>query len=421
MGTRHTTIGRPAKGSGSALRTTRPMNILELRTERERTLFTISLVVSCVLWAALILGTFGLGLVYVAAGAGVFLLTQAMFLAALKSSAVKITPDQLPELHARIIKAAERLQLKAVPEAYLLNERGIFNAFATRFLGRDFIVLYAELLEACDERDGSIEFIIGHELGHLALNHVKLAPVLLPSRAVPLLGPAYSRAREYSCDRAGTVAAQHPDGAIRGLAVLAGGRRYSKRINVERYLDQRRESAGFWSGVVELGLSHPYLPKRMGAILADTKPEVHVPKVERNPFAYVVAPFFGGGGAGAAAMASVMLVGMFAAIAIPSVLRAKERSADAVRRTHIEVPRHEPASEAKLRALEVETKAAQVIEDKQTEVKAAVDRAVKFDPPPPIKKTAAPKAKPKSPTGAKSRTTKRLALPPPSADDGPIY
>ncbi|MBK6682979.1 MAG: M48 family metallopeptidase [Deltaproteobacteria bacterium] len=339
------------------------MSILELRTEKERTLFTISLVISCLFWAGLILGTLGLGLMYVAVGAGVVLMSQAMFLAALRGNGVRITKDQLPDLYARIERAASRLQLEKVPEAYLLNDRGFFNAFATRFWGRDFVVLYTELLEACDEEDGSIDFIIGHELGHLALGHLKFAPLLLPSRAIPLLGPAYSRACEYSSDRAGTVAAQRPEAAVRGLLVLAAGGRYAKQINVEAFLEQRLETGNFWSGVVELGRSHPYLPKRVGALLADTRPEVAVPAVERNPMAYVAAPFFGAGAVGASAMALVMVVGMGAAIAIPSFIRYKEASAAAAGRFDLpealsdSVPNEEPIGEMKAEELEALTKA----------------------------------------------------------------
>lgn len=339
------------------------MSILELRTEKERTLFTISLVMSCLFWGGLILGTLGLGLMYVAVGAGVVLMTQAMFLAALRGNGVRITKDQLPDLYARIERAASRLQLEKVPEAYLLNDRGFFNAFATRFWGRDFVVLYAELLEACDEEDGSIDFIIGHELGHLALGHLKFAPLLLPSRAIPLLGPAYSRACEYSCDRAGTVASQRPEAAVRGLLVLAAGGRYAKQINVEAFLEQRLETGNFWAGVVELGMSHPYLPKRVGALLADTRPEVAVPVVQRNPMAYVAAPFFGAGAVGASAMAMVMVVGMGAAIAIPSFIRYQEASAAAAKNfdlpavTADAAPEDEALGEMKPEELEALTKA----------------------------------------------------------------
>jgi len=302
------------------------MAIQELRTEKERTLYTVCLVVSCVFWGLLVIGTLGLGLIYIAAAAAFILMGQAMFLAALKGNGVRITADQFPDLYARLEKASQKLELAAVPEAYLLNHRGAFNAFATRFLDRNFVVLYADLLEACAEDDGSIDFIIGHEIGHLAFGHVKMAPVLLPSRMVPLLGHAYSRSCEYSCDRAGTVVAGQSNGAFRGLAVLAAGGRYAPRLNVDEYLKQRLDTGGFWMGVVELAMSHPYLPKRLGAILGDTRPNVVIPKVERNPFAYIVSPMLAGGGAGGGVIIAVMIVGVMAAVAVPAFAKYKERS-----------------------------------------------------------------------------------------------
>ena len=304
--------------------------VLELRTEKERTLYTICLVVSCVFWAVLVVGTLGLGLVYIASAAAAVVIGQARFLAALKGNGVRITEAQFPELHARLRKASEKLELTSIPEAYLYNQRGAFNAFAMRFLDRSFVVLYADLLEACAEDDGSIDFIIGHEIGHLALGHAKMAPLLLPSRLVPLLGHAYARACEYSCDRAGTVVAGTSEGAVRGIAVLAAGGRYAPRLNVEEYLKQRLDSGGFWMGVVELAMSHPYLPKRIGAILGDTRPSAVIPRVERNPFAYVVSPMLAGGGAGGAVIIAVMVAGIAAAVAVPAFARYKGAASAAV-------------------------------------------------------------------------------------------
>lgn len=312
--------------------------VLELRTEKERTLYTICLVVSCIFWGVLVIGTLGLGIVYIASAAAVVLMGQAMFLAALKGNGVRITADQFPELYQRLVKASEKLELAAVPEAYLYNHRGAFNAFAMRFLDRNFVVLYADLLEACAEDDGSIDFIIGHEIGHLALGHAKMAPLLLPSRLVPLLGHAYSRSCEYSCDRAGTVVAGTSEGAVRGIAVLAAGGRYAPRLNVDEYLKQRLDTGGFWMGVVELAMSHPYLPKRIGAILGDTRPSTVIPKVERNPFAYIVSPMLAGGGAGGAVIIAAMVAGIAAAVAVPAFARYKEAASKAAihERPHVE-------------------------------------------------------------------------------------
>ncbi len=358
--------------------------VLELRTEKERTLYTICLVVSCVFWGVLVVGTLGLGIVYIASAAAVVLVGQAMFLAALKGNGVRITAAQFPELYARLVKASERLELPSVPEAYLYNHRGAFNAFAMRFLDRSFVVLYADLLEACAEDDGSIDFIIGHEIGHLALGHAKMAPLLLPSRLVPLLGHAYARACEYSCDRAGTVVAGTSEGAVRGIAVLAAGGRYAPRLDVDEYLKQRLDTGGFWMGVVELAMSHPYLPKRMGAILGDTRPSTVLPKVERNPFAYVVSPMLAGGGAGGAVIIAATIAGIAAAIAVPAFAKYRGASAAAAiqERAHAVEPLPEVAPAAPL----AEPKAAAVEERREA-------------PPaekPPVARPAARKKSPKA-------------------------
>jgi Zn-dependent protease with chaperone function len=314
------------------------MEIEKLRSEKEKKLYPIVMAVAILVWGLLVIGTLGIGLLYIGFGALFYLMVHALFLAGVKGNGVRIDREQLPELQERIVNASRRLGLGAPPEAYLLNHRGLFNAFATRFLGRDFIVLYAELLEACDDQEGSIDFIIGHEIAHHAFGHLKKNALLLPARVVPLLGPAYSRACEYSCDQAGMDVAGALDPAVRGLAVLAAGGKYAKRLNVDAYLRQRLDTGGFWLAVLELGMSHPYLPKRVGALLARQRPDA-VPEVPRHPLAYVFAPFFGfasagaGGGLGAM-MIVVAIIGMMAAIAIPNLVRYQERARAAQTQLH---------------------------------------------------------------------------------------
>ncbi len=84
---------------------------------------------------------------------------------------------------------------------------------------------------------------------------------------------------------------------------------------------------GVWSAVLELVSSHPYLCKRVGALQ-----ELHQPgsvePVGRNVLAYPLAPIFGlaaaGTGGGAAGLlVMVAVIGIVAAIAIPSLLRAR--------------------------------------------------------------------------------------------------
>ncbi len=166
------------------------------------------------------------------------------------------------------------------------------NAFATKLTSRNFIVIYSDLLEACGDEGKEIDMIIGHEIGHLALGHLKWLWALIPSRIVPLLGAAYSRACEYSCDRCGFEVTGEMQSAARGLTILAAGGKYGKILNMQSFVLQVKETGGFWASVYELNATHPYLSKRVAALLNNQRPGL-IPVAGRNALAYPLAPFFG--------------------------------------------------------------------------------------------------------------------------------
>ena len=55
-------------------------------------------------------------------------------IAQVRGSAVRLGPDQFPELHAHVEQLARRMGLRRTPEVYLMQQDGAINAFATRFL-----------------------------------------------------------------------------------------------------------------------------------------------------------------------------------------------------------------------------------------------------------------------------------------------
>lgn len=300
----------------------------ELRSERERVLRGIGIAISIVAW--LLLAVSLVGAIYGLFIAAFIAIAHALYLAHVRGNGVRLGPTQLPHLWDKVTAAAQRFGLREPPAAYLLQSGGVLNAFATKLLGRRFIVLYASLVDAC-ERDAAaggpseIDFVIAHEVAHLAAGH--LSWFLLPIRVFPLLGPAYSRACEYTCDRAGQAFVGDLERSSRALAILAAGARAGRAIDLDVFVEQRRESGSFWMAVYELNATHPYLPKRIAALREWAQPGT-APAVGRNIAAYPLAPMFGAavGGAASAPLVMVMIIAALAAIAIPSFQRYVARA-----------------------------------------------------------------------------------------------
>jgi Zn-dependent protease with chaperone function len=80
------------------------------------------------------------------------------------------------------------------------------------------------------------------------------------SERIPLLGPALSRLREYSCDRHG--AHLSPLGAT-GLVLLASGRYTENTVDVGELVRQGEALNGFWVMVAQLPQSHPFTVRRL--------------------------------------------------------------------------------------------------------------------------------------------------------------
>ena len=291
------------------------MSAKSLRTSKERNLFALSFVVSLIAWTILVVTIIGIvyGIFF-----GLFLLfAHALVIAHIKGHGVKLSEKQFPEIYARVVSASEKLGLTSVPEVYLMQAGGALNAFATKLTGRNFVVIYSDLVEACGDDGKEIDMIVGHEVGHLALGHLKWHWFLVPAKIVPLLGSAYSRACEYSSDLCGLMATGDMEAATRGLAILAAGGKYGKLVDMRSFVFQSRETGGFWASIYELNATHPYLPKRIAALYNKERPGL-VPVAKRNILAYPLAPFFGFASAGGSApLVMIAIVGVLAAVAIP--------------------------------------------------------------------------------------------------------
>lgn len=204
----------------------------------------------------------------------------------LMGHAVEIGPDQHPDLHARVRSCAKRLGFPETPIAFLFQRPHHVLTYSLRYWARDYLALNGELVGALTEHQGAIDFFIGHELGRLHDPDRQWRWLLLPGRVLPLLGPAYARAKIYSYDRHGIGACRNRVDAALALALLASGSRRWKSFSVSHYAEQSlRKDAVF--DFFEIISGTPYLSHRSAHLRGVATGDGT--RGKRHPLAWVAA------------------------------------------------------------------------------------------------------------------------------------
>jgi Zn-dependent protease with chaperone function len=252
-----------------------PAAIRVSRWPTERPLLILNALVSAGLWFLLFRSIPSIA--STAMWGAFMVLTNIAFVTVVRGSAVRLGPEQFPELHARVEELARRMGFRHMPDVYLKQQDGALNAFATRFLRLHMVVLLSDLLEACGDDLAARDMIIGHELGHIRAGHLRGRWLLMPASFVPFLGSALSRAREYTCDRYGRAAAGDRDAALLGLAILSAGGRYGPQVNRAALMRQRHDLRSAWMLIGEWLGSHPPLSKRLWALAPELEAEAAAP------------------------------------------------------------------------------------------------------------------------------------------------
>lgn len=303
------------------------LSLETLTVPKEKSYHTWVLVISILAWLVVAITIFGL--FYAALFGFLLWLGNGLLTAHLRAESVRVGPNQLPELDATFKDVCARLGLAEVPALYVVQSGGVLNAFATRFSGRDFVVVYSEFLEALGPSSPEMRFILGHEIGHIKSRHILKQIFLAPGMIFPLVGPAYRRAWETSCDRFGAFAAQDVAAAVRAMLVLGGGRENGRNLNAVAFAGQHVDERGFFVSLHELTSTYPTLSRRVTDLMALSDGRAVTPP-ERNPFAYFFALFMpggnlgGGGGSVVGMMMVVVVIGLLAAMAIPAFQKVRQ-------------------------------------------------------------------------------------------------
>lgn len=151
-------------------------------------------------------------------------------------SAVRVDHHQLPRVHRCYLDAASALDVRDIPELYVLANP--VPQAMTLGVDKPIVVLSSGMVDLLD--DDGLRFVLGHELGHVLSGHALYTTMLmqllrvtgalswLPFGAIGLRAviaalSEWSRKAELSGDRAGLLAVQDPAAALRVHMGLAAG------------------------------------------------------------------------------------------------------------------------------------------------------------------------------------------------------
>lgn len=208
------------------------------------------------------------------------------------ASAVKVTSQQCPDLHAKLQVACSTLGVE-MPELFV-QQNPVVNAF-TGGVERPIIVLYSQLIERLDDEE--VLAVLAHEVGHIHSGHVLYltaarlieflaktavlaSPLTMIVKELLTLGMrtallAWARRAELSCDRAALLVTQDANVIGRTMMKLAGGT-FASKVDYDLFLAQARDFQKnydekaldrFWADVITSGLSHPFPVWRVAEIL----------------------------------------------------------------------------------------------------------------------------------------------------------
>jgi Zn-dependent protease with chaperone function len=190
----------------------------------------------------------------------------------LMRKARRVTPQTIPQLADLVQGCAARLK----PGRFVtfLAPAAALNAYTFGLDEPRTVVIYTGVLNVMDADE--VRFIVGHELGHIALGHTWLNSLVGGMAGIPspylaaalfyVIFRSWNRACEYSADRAGLLACGRPDKAISALVKLTGQSTRSPEA-LRQALARIEAHDDALAGVLGEAVStHPMITRRIQAL-----------------------------------------------------------------------------------------------------------------------------------------------------------
>lgn len=214
------------------------------------------------------------------------------------STGIAVNPFNYPKLYDNLVSCCDTLGI-SVPQVVVSPSMPGINAMATGTDEFSFIAI-SDMAQAFLPVD-QLQFIIGHECGHIALEHVVfhtigryigslgtlipgIGPLLANVVSLPL--NTWSRYSEISADRAGFLCCGGDlKVAQKALLRLSGGFSNTDEMDVNQYIEQSLQSLEEHKvgAVNEYFMDHPLIPKRLKALELFSRSEMFY-RITNRPF-----------------------------------------------------------------------------------------------------------------------------------------
>lgn len=190
----------------------------------------------------------------------------------LMHNALPLNPFRMPELAAEVEECSQKLQPGLVD--VFIAKHNQMNAYTFGINSPKVLVIYNPMLRVLNP--GELRFVIGHEMGHVALGHTWLNSILggmagipAPFGAAVLLYAAFrwwNRMCEYSADRAGLLACGDLNDAISSMVKLVAPNVRSQ-VDFEKAMVMiDAQDDGMSNRLAEVFQTHPMLIRRINKL-----------------------------------------------------------------------------------------------------------------------------------------------------------
>lgn len=196
--------------------------------------------------------------------------------ATLIGGAVRVSPDNFPEIFEILVEVKARLNYNENIDIYI-TEGGSVNAFLYKFFQTKFILLNSAVVDGMPPKQcrGQLVWVIGRFVGALKAKHLRLSllSIIVNSiekiKVLNLFILPYERATQYSGDQIGMALCNDLVISIEAFDKLLIGKDLAKDVRLKGLLMQANElHFSFFGWLSKILSTHPHMTDRYLNLMA---------------------------------------------------------------------------------------------------------------------------------------------------------